>query len=109
MVEARSVEGLSDLHRAALEQALTFVRSRYAPWAIVATGTIIRGTPDLSSDIDLCVLHNDPFRQRVQRRFQGVPFEIFVNPEGAILEYLESEARAGRPVTAHMLATGVVL
>jgi hypothetical protein len=55
------------------------------------------------------VLHDGPFRQRVQRIFLGTPVEIFVNPEPAVVRYFEEEAREGRPVTAHMLATGVPL
>jgi hypothetical protein len=69
----------------------------------------VRGIADPSSDFDLYVLHDGSFRQRVQRWFQAVPFEVFVNPEAAVLEYIRSESREGRPVTAHMLATGVVL
>ena len=49
------------------------------------------------------------FRQRVQRWFDEVPVEIFVNPEAAVLGYLDSEAKSGRLFTAHMLSTGVPL
>ena len=60
-------------------------------------------------NLDVYVLHDGSFRQRVQRTWHGVPVEIFVNPEAAVLNYFEVEARDGRPHTAHMLATGVVI
>jgi hypothetical protein len=73
----------------------------------VACGTIMRGTPDKSSDLDLCVLHRASFRQRVQRLYNGVPCEIFVNPPSRVPDYFRKERKARRPLTAHMLATGV--
>ena len=101
--------GLLERHRTALSEALAFVHGRYEPWGIVVSGSIVRGDPDPSSDLDLYVLHDAPWRQRVQRRFNGVPTEIFVNPEATVLGYFEEEARDGQPYTAHMLTTGVVL
>ena len=100
---------LSAEQRRALDAAKAFVEDRYQPWAMLAAGTIVRGESDLNSDIDLYVLHDEPFRQRVQRRFGDVPFEIFVNTAASVHRYLEREEASGRPSTAHMLATGVVL
>ena len=100
---------LPERYQAALDDAVKFVIGRYDPWGVVVSGTIVRGAPDLNSDLDLYVLHDAPFRQRVQRWFGGVPVEMFVNPEAAVLEYMVTEAREGRPLTAHMLATGVVV
>ncbi len=100
---------MSERHRTALEEAVAYVRKRYEPWGILAAGTIVGGNPDLHSDIDLYVLHDASFRQRVQRRFNGVPVEIFVNPESAVRGYIEAEAMEGQPITAHMLVTGVPL
>lgn len=49
-------------------------------------------------------------RRRVQRFFgDHVPTEIFINPLSAIRVYLAAEHEAGRPSTAHMLATGHVV
>jgi hypothetical protein len=107
--EPVALDHLSEQHRRALEQAVAFVRGRYEPWGILVTGTIVRGAPDPNSDLDLYVLHDAPFRQRVQRWFNGVAVEIFVNSESAVSGYLESESRDGELITAHMLATGVVL
>lgn len=76
---------------------------------IIASGTILRGNPGPSSDLDIYVIHTQPIRQRVQKYFNGVPAEIFVNPVASILRYFEEEGREGRPITAHMLATGHVI
>ena len=54
----------------------------------------------------LYVIHAQPQRQRLQRRFHGVPAEIFVNPPHTIRGYFENEHRDGRPCTAHMFVTG---
>ena len=52
------------------------------------------------------VIHAQPQRQRLQRRFHGVPAEIFVNPPHTIRGYFENEHRDGRPCTVHMFVTG---
>ncbi len=91
----------------ALHEALEFILARYDVLGVIASGTIISGTPDANSDLDIYVIHVKPQRQRVQRRFQGVPVEIFVNPPASIRCYFAEEVT--RPSTAHMLANGVVL
>ena len=103
------LEHLSAKHRSALDAATVFVTERYSPWAIVAAGTIVRGTPDRHSDLDLYVLHDASFRQRVQRFFLDVPVEIFVNTEASVKGYLAEEEKDGHLFTAHMLATGIVI
>jgi hypothetical protein len=101
--------GLPEPYATALREAEVFIRARTKPLGIVACGTIIRGDPDVSSDLDLYVIHDRPWRQRVQRRFNDVPAEIFINPPAAIERYFREEHADGQPLTAHMLATGVVL
>jgi hypothetical protein len=94
----------------ALRSSVAFVCGEVNAVGIVATGTIIRGTSHQSSDLDLYVIHNEPFRRRVQRFFgERVPTEIFINPPSAIRAYFVEENEAGRPCTAHMLATGYVV
>lgn len=100
---------LPETYRNAFDDAVRYIHSRFRPDGIVASGTIIRGTPDLSSDFDLVVVHDQPWRQRVQRFFHGVPAEIFVNPPAEIRRAFVREATACRPVLAHMLASGVIL
>jgi len=88
---------------AALE---AYVRATYAPIGIVVAGSIVRGEAGPSSDFDVFVIHDQPWRLRDQRRFAGVPAELFVNPPAQVRRYFASEHRDGRPHTAHMLATG---
>lgn len=96
-------------YAAALREAVIYIVNRYDPVGIVACGTIIRGAPDEASDLDLYVIHGAPRRQRVQKFFGGVPAEMFVNPPVAIRRYFREQHAAGRPLTAHMLATGWIV
>jgi hypothetical protein len=100
---------LGEPYATALREAVRYIFGRWEPVGIVAAGTIVRGNPGPSSDLDLHVLHRRPERQRVQRFFHGVPAEIFVNPPRRVERYLESDQQDGRQMTAHMLATGVVI
>ncbi len=93
----------------ALRQAVEFVLAEFQPVAIVAAGSIVRGVGDLRSDIDLFVIHTASFKQRLQRRYAGVPVEMFINPPHAVREYFVSENHRARPSTAHMLAMGFVV
>ena len=100
---------LSEPHAGALRRAVAFTLAETDPLGIIATGTVIRGEAHPASDIDLYVLHDAPYRRRVQRFFQGVPTEIFMNPPHAVRSYFPNEHRDGRRFTAHMLATGFVV
>lgn len=100
---------LSEKYDLALRSAVEFVLETYDPVGIVASGTIIRGTPDQSSDLDIYVIHKELFRQRLQKFFNGIPAEIFINPPVAIEGYFKEEQQARRPLTAHLLATGFVI
>jgi predicted nucleotidyltransferase len=93
----------------ALRQAIAFVLMRFNVKGIIASGTIIRGNPDSTSDLDIYVINQNQQRQRIQRRFHSFPAEIFINPVSAIRGYFETETKTARPLTAHMLATGFVI
>lgn len=93
----------------ALRLAVTEILANYAPVGVIAAGSIFRGQGGPTSDIDLYVIHAAPFRQRLQRRYAGVPCEVFINPPGQIRRYFEDEYASNRPITAHMLATGLVV
>jgi predicted nucleotidyltransferase len=93
----------------ALRGAVSFVLSTFTPVGIIASGTILRGTPDATSDIDLWVVHLEPMRQRLQKFFNAVPVEIFVNPPWTIHSYFAEEQSSARPISAHMIATGHVI
>ena len=92
-----------------LQEAVTFIQDQYEPIGIVAAGSSIRGLPDPMSDFDIVVAHDTTWRQRAQRRFNGVPAEIFVNPPFQIRRAFRMEAAEARPTMAHMLASGVIL
>ena len=98
---------LDDRYTAPLHKAVEYIIVRFDPHTIVASGSIIRGNPDATSDFDLYVIHDPGWRQRVQKYFDGVPAEIFVNPPHQIERYFNEEQ--DRPMTAHMLATGFVI
>jgi predicted nucleotidyltransferase len=100
---------LAERYDQALREAVRFVLQRFDVFGIVVSGTIVRGNPDPTSDLDVYVIHREQFRQRIQKFFNGVPAEIFVNPPQAIRQYFDGEQKEGRPCTAHMLATGFVV
>ena len=85
---------------------MAWITAHFEPIGIVASGSIIRGNPHATSDFDLYVVHEKAFRQRVQKRFNGVPCEIFINNPAQVRQYFASELQSNRPVTAHLLATG---
>jgi predicted nucleotidyltransferase len=100
---------LDEMYITALGGIVELLDARFDVAAIAACGTIVRGTPSASSDLDIYVINRKPFRQRIQRFFNQVPAEIFVNPEFQVHSYLESERADGHAITAHMLATGFVM
>jgi len=100
---------MNDTYTKALEQALYWITSTYQVVGVVVSGSIIRGNPNSSSDFDIFVIQENSFRQRVQKFFNGVPCEIFVNTLEQIYTYFDAELRNNRPVTAHMLATGQLI
>src|ERR1700733_3045561 len=51
----------------ALRAALDYIFDNFRPFAIVVSGSIVRGNPDSSSDFDIVVLHDEAWRQRVQK------------------------------------------
>jgi len=86
-----------------------YVRATWSPIGIVISGSIVRGEGGPTSDLDVLVVHEQPWRLRDQRRFAGVPVELFVNPPAQTRRYFVNEHAAGKPSTAHMFATGEVL
>ncbi|MDC0684424.1 nucleotidyltransferase domain-containing protein [Sorangium atrum] len=90
----------------ALRAVVAFVFETFEPRAIVAAGSVVRGAGDRTSDLDIFVVQERPYKQRLQRWFGDVPVEIFVNPARAIRAYFASEHERGRPSAAHMMATG---
>ena len=100
---------LAAKYDSALRSAVGFIAENLEPVGIIASGTILRGNPDPASDLDIYVIHRAAKRQRIQKFFDGVPAEIFINPPEKIERYFAEEQESGRPLTAHMLATGFVV
>jgi predicted nucleotidyltransferase len=109
MKDVCSFPKLPDKYDRALREAVSFVLERFKPIGIIAGGTIVRGTPDAASDFDVWVIHLEPVRQRLQKFFNGVPVEIFVNPPWVIRKYFVQDQGEARPISAHMMATGAVV
>jgi predicted nucleotidyltransferase len=106
MIEQCKFPSLPEPYAQALHEAVAFILSRTAPVGIIASGSILRGNPDPASDLDMYVIHRQPYRQRIQKYFNGVPAEIFINPPEQVKRYIAEEQAEHRPITAHMLATG---
>jgi hypothetical protein len=100
---------LAEPYAAALRSALARIFEITTPDGVLVGGSVVQGKGDRTSDLDLYVVHAEPWRQRLQLRFDGVPCEIFVNPPAAIEGYLRTEAGERRPITAHLLATGEIV
>lgn len=96
-------------HLLALDQAIAWITAHLEPIGIIVSGSIVRGNPNKNSDFDIYVIHENAYRQRVQRRFNEVPCEIFINTFEQVQRYFTSEQLSNRPVTANMLATGQLL
>jgi hypothetical protein len=90
----------------ALRECVRFLLDRYDVTAILACGTIVRGNPDPSSDLDVNVIHRADYMQRVQRVFSGVPTEMFVNPLPQVYRHMDRGQTERRPQTANMIAHG---
>jgi hypothetical protein len=93
----------------AIAELEAFVRATWTPVGIVVSGSIVRGEAGPTSDLDVCIVHDEPWRVREQRWFAGVPAELFVNPAAQIRQVFASEHAEGHPSMAHMFATGEVL
>jgi predicted nucleotidyltransferase len=100
---------LAEPYDQALKAAVAYILDNFEVLGILVTGTIVRGNPSPNSDLDICVLHGSATRQRIQKFFNGVPTEIFLNPPNKVEEYFQEERGRGRPCTAHMWATGFVI
>ena len=100
---------LSERYDKALREAVAYILPRFEVAGLVAAGSIIRGTPNDTSDFDLYVINAQPQRQLIHRIFNGVPVQFFVNPVHQVRRFFADERADGGPSTAHMLATGFIM
>lgn len=100
---------LAEPFASALREALAYILAEFEPVGVVVGGSVLRGQGDATSDLDIYVVHQAGWRQRVQKRLNGVAIEIFVNPPAQVRRYFVEERKAGRPITAHLLTTGFLV
>jgi hypothetical protein len=101
---------LAEPYLTALEEATNYILERFQlVLGIIVAGSILRGQGDERSDLDTFVIFEGDYRQRVQKLFNGVRFEIFANPPRRVPLYFAEEQNDGEPSTAHMIATGHIL
>ena len=72
-------------------------------------GSLARNEGDANSDLDFYVLIEDPHRRRIQRLFNGVPAEMFLNPPHRARAYFEEDRALGRTPGLAMMAEGLIL
>jgi hypothetical protein len=101
---------LDEPYLTGLKVASDYILERFQPvLGIIVAGSILRGQGDERSDLDTFVIFEGDYRQRVQKLFNGVRFEIFANPPRRVPQYFLEEQSDGEPSTAHMIATGHIL
>jgi len=100
---------MTERHTIALQEALHWINNHFNAIGIVVSGSIVRGNADVHSDFDIFVIHEEPWRQRVQKYFNGVPCELFINNPAQVYLYFENELKNNRPVTANIISTGKIV
>ena len=102
--------GLNEPYLEAVRLAVDFIFARTdKPRAVTLSGSVALGYGDPNSDLDFWVVVAGDHRQRVQRRFNGVPCEMFFNPERRIPRYFKEEATDGRCPSVGLTLDGHVL
>lgn len=95
--------------RSALESVLTEIETITDPVGIMLTGSVVQGTASATSDLDVAILHDANWRQRIQRVAFGRAVEVFINSEAWWKRTLETEAASGRSPAAHFLSEGIII
>jgi hypothetical protein len=108
LAECRFPE-LGEPYDEALREAVRFILANFDALGIIAAGSIVRGAGGPTSDLDVYVIQRQPQRQMIQRWFNGVPAQLFVNPPHMVERYFQTETAESGCSTAHMLATGFVV
>lgn len=107
-MQPSSSPNIPDRYLHALNVMLAEIEKVTEPVGIVLTGSVVHGYASPTSDLDVAILHNQTWRQRVQRVIDGVPIECFINSEAWWHRTLNTEAASGRSPAAHFLARGVI-
>lgn len=73
----------------------------------IAAGSILRGQGTPSSDLDLVVVFAHLDRcWRESRLHEGLPVEVWSHDPETLAWFMDQDARTGRPIMAHMVASG---
>jgi len=94
----------------ALDDAIAFLDS--IPEEVIGiwlAGSVARGSADANSDLDLYVLVDASHRRRINRRCNGVPVEMFLNPPEWARRYIAENRELGRKSSIGMMAAGLIL
>lgn len=101
----------SRLAERALVAARKILNRRFEGAALAfVSGSIMRGEGTLASDIDLVVVF-----ARLERAWresfveEGFPVEAFVHDPQTLAYYFHEDAKGGRPIMAHVVATGRII
>lgn len=101
----------SSIAERALVAARKSLASRFDGAALAfVSGSIMRGEGTAASDIDLVVVF-----ARLERAWresfmeEGFPVEAFVHDPQTLAYYFDQDARGGRPIMAHTVATGRII
>jgi predicted nucleotidyltransferase len=100
---------LQSPYNEALIEAVKYILKKFYVEGILVTGSVIRGEHSKTSDLDIFVINSRPERQRIQKFFNNVPAEIFVNPPNQIRAYFADSFKTGKADTAHMFASGFII
>jgi hypothetical protein len=109
-MELTSRPPLDEPFATALDDAVAFLdRLPEEVIGIWLAGSLARGPGDANSDLDLYVLVDGSHRRRINRRFNGVPVEIFLNPPEWARRYIGENRELGRKSSIGMMASGLIL
>lgn len=100
---------LPEEYRSAFESVLAEIETFTDPVGIMLTGSVVQGTATTASDLDVAILHDETWRQRIQRIAFGRAIEVFINSEAWWKRTLETEAAGGRSPAAHFLSEGIII
>lgn len=101
---------LGEPYASALDDSLAYLDN--LPEEVIGiwlAGSVAHGSGDANSDLDLYVLVDASHRRRINRRSNGVPVEIFLNPPEWARRYIEENRESGRKSSVGMMASGLIL
>ncbi len=95
----------------ALQKFLKKRESKKEVIGALVCGSYVTGNPSKHSDIDLHIILNKDTkrRERGNEIVDGFLIEYFANPVSSLTKYFESDYKANKKITIHMVATGRIV